>query len=215
MELISGFSPILYRTFYLLTPPSELPPLPLSLYGRDSSDPRTEDPTSPPKKPSYLPIHIYTLLQILLTVAIFILTLTKGAPAFPVLIIALVPCRLLLMNRWWPREVLRFVDAWACREGTPEDDEDASAARAAEEAGQASAGPAIGRGSDDSAFCPQIEVLSSKSGVEAPGHQVPRATSRTTTPTNEIWPVDEADWIELEVLENMDEELGRRRSRRS
>jgi hypothetical protein len=29
-----------------------------------------------------------------------------------------------LMNRIWRREVLRFVDAWACREGTPEDDED-------------------------------------------------------------------------------------------
>lgn len=28
------------------------------------------------------------------------------------------------MNRWFPREVLRFVDAWACREGTPEDHED-------------------------------------------------------------------------------------------
>lgn len=56
---------------------------------------------------------------------IFIVTLTRGAPAFPVLIVALVPFRLLVMNRWWPREVLRFVDAWACREGTPEDDEDA------------------------------------------------------------------------------------------
>lgn len=31
------------------------------------------------------------------------------------------------MKKWWPREVLRFVDAWACREGTPEDDEDAKA----------------------------------------------------------------------------------------
>lgn len=67
---------------------------------------------------------------------IFILTLTRGAPAFPVLIIALVPFRLLVMKKWWPREVLRFVDAWACHEGTPEDDEDTAAkdGRAAQEA---------------------------------------------------------------------------------
>ena len=60
-----------------------------------------------------------------MTVVIFIVTLTKGAPAFPVLIIALVPVRLLLMKKLWNRETLRFVDAWACRDGTPEDDEDA------------------------------------------------------------------------------------------
>ena len=29
------------------------------------------------------------------------------------------------MNRIWGRETLRFVDAWACRKGTPEADEDA------------------------------------------------------------------------------------------
>ena len=52
------------------------------------------------------------------------ITLTKGAPAFPVVIIALVPVRLLFMNKIWDREVLRYVDAWACKEGTPEDDED-------------------------------------------------------------------------------------------
>jgi hypothetical protein len=32
------------------------------------------------------------------------------------------------MNRFWNRETLRFVDAWACREGTPEDDQDREAA---------------------------------------------------------------------------------------
>ncbi|MCJ1238741.1 hypothetical protein MMC14_006732, partial [Varicellaria rhodocarpa] len=37
------------------------------------------------------------------------------------IIIALVPTRLLLMNRLWPKETLSFVDAWACRKGTPED----------------------------------------------------------------------------------------------
>ncbi|PYH98493.1 hypothetical protein BO71DRAFT_480375 [Aspergillus ellipticus CBS 707.79] len=125
-------NPILYRTFYLLTPPSELPPLPPSLAKEQQTTP---DDTSPPPTPSYIPIHLYTLLQIIITVAIFILTLTRGAPAFPVLIVALVPFRLLIMKRWWPREVLRFVDAWACREGTPEDDEDAELKLSDEQAG--------------------------------------------------------------------------------
>lgn len=98
-------NPILYRTFHILTPPSELPPLPKPLT-------------------SHLPIHYYTITQIIVTVIIFIVTLTKGAPVFPVIIIALVPIRLLVMNRIWNREVLRFVDAWACIEGTPEGDED-------------------------------------------------------------------------------------------
>ena len=34
------------------------------------------------------------------------------------------PARLLIMNRLWPSETLRFVDAWACRKGTPEDEID-------------------------------------------------------------------------------------------
>jgi hypothetical protein len=102
-------NPILYRTFYLLTPPSQLPPLP---------------PTVKATGATYWPVHLYTLFQIIMTIIIFIVTLTKGAPAFPVIIIALVPFRLTVMKRWWGREVLRFVDAWACREGTPEDSED-------------------------------------------------------------------------------------------
>ena len=53
------------------------------------------------------------------------MTLTIAGPAFPILIIALVPIRLFLMNRLWDRETLRYVDSWACREGTPEGDEDA------------------------------------------------------------------------------------------
>lgn len=69
-------------------------------------------------------VHIYTIVQIVVTIVIFIVTLTKAAPAFPVLIIILVPVRLLLMNKFWNRETLRFVDAWACRKGTPEDDKD-------------------------------------------------------------------------------------------
>ena len=43
---------------------------------------------------------------------------------FPVITIALVPIRLLLMRKMWHRETLRFVDSWACRDGTPEDEED-------------------------------------------------------------------------------------------
>lgn len=65
---------------------------------------------------------MYTVFQIAITAGIFALTVSPGAPAFPILIILLVPFRLLIMNRWWRKEVLRFVDSWACREGTPEDD---------------------------------------------------------------------------------------------
>lgn len=70
----------------------------------------------------YSGIHLYTIVQIVVTIIIFIVTLTKAAPAFPLIIIALVPIRLLLMNKIWNRETLRFVDAWACRDGTPEDE---------------------------------------------------------------------------------------------
>lgn len=106
-------SPILYRFSYLLTPPSELPKLPADVK-------------------SYRGVHIYTVVQVVVTIVIFIVTLTKAAPAFPVLIIILVPIRLLLMNRLWDRETLRFVDAWACRKGTPEDDKDLLAGEANE-----------------------------------------------------------------------------------
>ncbi|KAF2674130.1 hypothetical protein BT63DRAFT_419441 [Microthyrium microscopicum] len=98
-------NPILFRTFYLLTPSSDLDPLPSTIK-------------------SYWSIHAYTLTQIALTTGIFIMTLTKVGPAFPIIIILLVPLRLLIMNRVWNRETLRYVDAWACYDGTPEDDED-------------------------------------------------------------------------------------------
>ena len=78
----------------------------------------------PSRVKSYKGVHFYTVVQVVVAIAIFILTLTKGAPGFPLVIIALVPIRLLVMNRVWDREVLRFVDAWACREGSPEDDAD-------------------------------------------------------------------------------------------
>ena len=98
-------NPILYRFFYLLTPPSELPPLPKSVK-------------------NYWAIHAFTVLQIFMTGIIFYITLTVAAPAFPVVIIALVPVRLCVMNKIWGRETLRLVDGWACKEGCPEDDED-------------------------------------------------------------------------------------------
>ncbi|KAF2717336.1 hypothetical protein K431DRAFT_288636 [Polychaeton citri CBS 116435] len=95
-------NPILQRTFWMLTPPSELPPLPKGIK-------------------SYWPVHAYTLFEIVMTVVVFIVTLTVAGPAFPVIIIALVPFRLLAMNRMWSKDVLRFVDKWACRDGRPED----------------------------------------------------------------------------------------------
>lgn len=98
-------NPVLGRTLQMITPPSDLPPLPETVR-------------------SWWHIHAYTLFEIVMTVVVFIVTLTIAAPAFPLIIVALVPFRLLAMNRIWPREVLRHVDRWACRDGTPEDEED-------------------------------------------------------------------------------------------
>ncbi|KAK7420663.1 hypothetical protein QQX98_002658 [Neonectria punicea] len=94
-------NPILERIAQLLTPPSELPGLPWGA--------------------TWLGVHTYTITQIVLTGIVFGVTLTVAAPAFPLIIIALVPVRLSLMNRVWGHETLRFVDGWACREGKPED----------------------------------------------------------------------------------------------
>ncbi|MCJ1477672.1 hypothetical protein MMC13_006345 [Lambiella insularis] len=98
-------NPILHRACYLLTPSSELPPLPKDVK-------------------SWVGVHLYTATQIVVTTIIFIVSLTKGAPAFPLIIIAFVPIRLFVMNKLWARPTLRYVDAWACRPGRPEDDED-------------------------------------------------------------------------------------------
>ncbi|KAI9800030.1 MAG: hypothetical protein M1833_003559 [Piccolia ochrophora] len=106
-----SINPIIFRVFHMLTPPSELP-------------------TLPPSVLSYWSIHLYTACQIIITVGIFVVTMTRAAPSFPVIILALVPIRLLLMKRCWHRETLRLVDAWACKEGTPEDDEDRARAEA-------------------------------------------------------------------------------------
>lgn len=91
-------NPILYRFFAMLTPTSELPPL---------QHPRA----------TYAGEHWYTFLQIILTAGIFAVTFTPGAPVFPIIIILLVPVRLRIMNRYWPEDTLKGVDAWACRPG--------------------------------------------------------------------------------------------------
>lgn len=94
-------NPILQRIGYLLTPPTKLVPLATNV--------------------NWLGVHSYTVAQIVLTGIIFGVTLTVAAPAFPLIIIALVPLRLTLMNSIWSRETLRAVDGWACRPGKPED----------------------------------------------------------------------------------------------
>ncbi|KAI5361887.1 putative bicarbonate transporter [Septoria linicola] len=104
-------NPILQRTLWAITPPSDLPPLPENIK-------------------SWWPVHAYTLFEIVMAVVIFIVTLTIAGPAFPLIIAALVPFRLLVMNRIWSRNVLRYVDQWACRDGSPEDgDEDGEQGR--------------------------------------------------------------------------------------
>ena len=64
---------------------------------------------------------MFTITQIVLTGIVFGITLTVAAPAFPLIIIVLVPIRLTVMNRIWSRDTLMLVNGWACREGKPED----------------------------------------------------------------------------------------------
>lgn len=158
---------------------------------RDCTIPATDETSTPPPRPSYIPVHLYTILQIVTTVIIFIVTLTRGAPAFPVIIVALVPFRLLVMKRWWPREYLRFVDAWACREGTPEDDEDAAAKQ-----GEMS-------GSNDGHGNNQEDGLSG--GVFAPHGEEHQPKTSPESGNNGAG----HDWIELDFRTRADEELGR------
>ncbi|QPC69759.1 hypothetical protein HYE68_000511 [Fusarium pseudograminearum] len=82
-------NPILERIVNLLTAPSDLPGLPAGV--------------------SWLGIHMYTITQIIMTGVVFGVTLTVAAPAFPLIIIALVPIRLSVMNRIWSRINLCFV----------------------------------------------------------------------------------------------------------
>lgn len=154
------------------------------------------------RKASYIPIHIYTIFQIAITVAIFIVTLTQAAPAFPVLIILLVPFRLLVMKRWWPREVLRFVDAWACREGTPEDDEDEPERRNKPHE------EVVGAGNGGDAFFPAT------SGDSRNEMFIAGALPEHERLSHEIWAAGSGDaghdWIELDAYVQADEEIGRK-----
>lgn len=102
-------NPIFWRFLQILTPQSDLPQLPRDV--------------------RWWAVHGYTILEVVATGVVFYITLTVVSPAFPVVIIALVPVRLLVLNKVWNREVLKFVDAWACKEGTPEGDEDRKAER--------------------------------------------------------------------------------------
>ncbi|KAM3421462.1 hypothetical protein BST61_g1855 [Cercospora zeina] len=95
-------NPILRRTLNMLTPRSQLPPLFAGVRG-------------------YWALHTYTLFQIFITIMVFIMTMTIAGPAFPIVILGLVPFRLLVMPRIWSREVLRHLDRWSCRDGGPDD----------------------------------------------------------------------------------------------
>lgn len=74
-------NPILFRVFYLLASPSELPTLPSSIATANR-----------PRWKSYAPIHGYMMVQVVVTIIIFVATLTKAAPAFPVMILHLYLC---------------------------------------------------------------------------------------------------------------------------
>ena len=98
-------SPILGRVALLFSSSSERAPLPESVR-------------------SCWSVHAYSIVQIAVKVGVFVLTFTKAAPVCPLIFIVLVPIRLLVMKRLWDRDTLRYVDGWACKDGTPEDDND-------------------------------------------------------------------------------------------
>ncbi len=140
----------------MLTPSSELPPLPRGV-------------------PGYRGVHAYTIAQIVATIIIFVVTFTKAAPVFPVLIIVLVPVRLVIMKRLWNRETLRHVDAWACREGTPEDEEDAAAIAVSAGGG--------GGGGQGNTMAPD------EKRIERAARNQPTTTANTTTTTTTMMEV--------------------------
>lgn len=103
------------------------------------------------------------------------------------------------MKRWWPREVLRFVDAWACREGTPEDDEDERkrARTVSEPCGENRVGGGgvfsvrVGNGHDAPSADPKDNIVSHDSETRGPG-------------SNDA----SHDWVELDLYPHADEEIG-------
>jgi hypothetical protein len=107
------------------------------------------------------------------------------------------------MKRWWPREVLRFVDAWACREGTPEDDEDAQKTQGQDSSD--SEPVTVGILQADARGCSTVQSSSVS--------KEPRA-SRADLADQRIWGINEGtnnEWIELQ--EHGDEELGHEEAR--
>ena len=108
------------------------------------------------------------------------------------------------MKRWWPREVLRFVDAWACREGTPEDDEDTEKAQGQDALGSDTV--PVGVLHADSRG--RSTVQSSSVSKEPPTSQADLADQRIWGTTNEDI---NNEWVELQ--ERRDEELGHEEGR--
>lgn len=104
------------------------------------------------------------------------------------------------MKRWWPREVLRFVDAWACKEGTPEDDEDAEAKLRSEQSGGVFA--SHDQSGSDTAV---TEDMRTSQRVELGGGDL--ADRRGDDETGN-------EWVELGVWSRADEESGGRSQRR-
>lgn len=112
------------------------------------------------------------------------------------------------MKKWWRREVLRFVDAWACREGTPEDDEDAAVKRDHATQGESTLDYASGGGilqghagrhmrSTGSETC----FTTNRLGGSHPDLAEQRAWATTHDDMNR-------EWIELERRAMNDEERG-------
>lgn len=105
------------------------------------------------------------------------------------------------MKRWFPREVLRFVDAWACREGTPEDDEDANARTGLHDEVLSESGRCDhGRGRDDGMGLSSSEA---EPGLYSSGmNPIPKSV-------HELYENDVTrEWVELDIC-HTDEELGR------
>lgn len=86
--------------------------------------------------------------------------------------------------------MLRFVDAWACRAGTPEDEEDERSARAGQESGTSQV---KGFGVESGSNTPEVEW------------QMPAAANNNAEDSN-----NNEGWIELDVHEPRlrDEEAG-------